>query len=214
MGCITAIGINVLQIGSMTTNQSKILIVIDHAFLGQMYWLRGVAVANPFKTSHFLWLDVGRCPHLVDPPLNFSFLLPAARQDKFVIFAAYDKVTQCFGTLSRTRRSRHRRAAAGATNLSTANVSEAAWEPREILRAQLMGGSAKAVDRVARLYDKLLIDWMRRGEVFDKEEPVLTLAWDMVRIVSNIFWLLLFLVHSLERIFTSPLTRFHALLIA
>ncbi len=58
---------------------------------------------------------------------------------------------------------------------------EAAFEAEEILRAQLMGGSARAIGRVARLYDAILMDWMRRGEVLDKEEPILTLAWDMVR---------------------------------
>ena len=42
------------------------------------------------------------------------------------------------------------------------------WEAREILRAQLMGGSARAVGRVAALYDKIFVDWMRRGEVWGK----------------------------------------------
>ena len=165
-----------------------------------MYWLHGVAAANPFRTTHFLWLDVGRCPHLVDPPLNLSFLLPAARRDKFVIFAAYDTVTQCFGSLSRRRRARERRAAAMRAEAgqpppsppppAAAMRAEAggggdggsgAYAAREILRAQLMGGSARAIARVARLYDEILMEWMRRGEVFDKEEPILIFAWDMVR---------------------------------
>ena len=67
----------------------------------QMYWLAGVAARNPLRTTHFLWLDVGHCPHLVDPPLNLTFLRPAARQDKFVIFAAYDTVTQASAGLVR-----------------------------------------------------------------------------------------------------------------
>ena len=33
------------------------------------------------------------------------------------------------------------------------------------MRAQLMGGSRRAIARVARLYDTILMDWMRRGEV-------------------------------------------------
>ena len=52
-----------------------------------------------YVCSHFLWLDVGRCPHLLAPPLNLDFL--RAARGRFAIFAAWDKLTPCFGGLSR-----------------------------------------------------------------------------------------------------------------
>ncbi len=117
----------------------------------------------------------------------------AVRRDVFVIFAAYDTVTQCFGSLSRARRSaaraqastQGRRQGSGQGESQGSGQDESRLEPNEILRAQLMGGSLSAIDQVAYLYDQILLEWMQLGEVFDKEEPILTLAWDMV--VSRYF---------------------------
>jgi hypothetical protein len=69
-----------------------------------------------------------RCPHLVHPPLDLAFLRPAAERGRFAIFAASDHFTPCFGGVPRARRTALRGA-----------------EPDEILRAQLMGGSPRAV---------------------------------------------------------------------
>ena len=163
-------------------HSQKIFSDSDYIILSsQIYLLRAVAEMNPFHTSHFLWLDVGRCPHVVDAPLNLSFMSPAVRFDAFVIFAAYDTVTPCFGSLSRSRRTSARARAAMEGRREASNRREISVEPKEILRAQLMGGSLIAIEKVAYLYDEILLDWMRRGEVFEKEEPILTLAWDMVK---------------------------------
>ena len=41
-----------------------------------------------------------------------------------------------------------------------------------------MGGTAAAVTAVAAAYDRELLAALRAGEVFDKEEPLLTAVWD------------------------------------
>ena len=33
---------------------------VSQIWLNKIYWLEHVAATNPFATSHFLWLDVGR----------------------------------------------------------------------------------------------------------------------------------------------------------
>ena len=64
--------------------------------------------------------------------------------------------------------------------LTCANILDLARrsaDPSEILRAQLMGGSLRAIRRVAHAYDRELVQALRAGEVYDKEEPILTAIW-------------------------------------
>ena len=41
-----------------------------------------------------------------------------------------------------------------------------------------MGGSPRAIRRVTRAYDREFVRALRAGEVYDKEEPILTAIWD------------------------------------
>jgi hypothetical protein len=62
-----------------------------------------VATANPYETDGFAWLDVGRCPHLLKAPLDFSWLLDNAMgSGKFALFAAKQvEQGECFGSVER-----------------------------------------------------------------------------------------------------------------
>ena len=62
-----------------------------------------MASTNPYETDGIAWLDVGRCPHLLKPPLDFSWLLDSAMvSGKFVLFAAkHVEKWECFGSVER-----------------------------------------------------------------------------------------------------------------
>jgi hypothetical protein len=126
--------------------------------LAKPYWLRDVAISNPFRTNHFVWMDGG----LVDNPTYAhlarpNFLRKMDLSSFGVVGVPYTSNEEIHGF--------ERKACA-----RYCNTDFVSW----IVRGGLFGGAPAAIEQVAELYTALMDDTLAHGHL-GTEETLLTI---------------------------------------
>jgi hypothetical protein len=150
--------------------------------MSKLYWLAEVAQEDPFETETFLWIDAGLCVRFVTPPLQLADVVHASAGhvsrdgggdvavERFLAYAmAYSYAEG--GDIHGFPQEAHLRFSGRAAT--------------HLLRGNILGGSARAVQAMVAEYDRVLEQTLRE-HVMGTEESAMTVTCARSPLLCNV----------------------------
>ena len=140
--------------------------------MSKLYWLAEVAQEDPFETETFLWIDAGLCVRFVTPPLQLADVAHASAVhvsrdggddvavERFLVYAMAYSYSEGGDVHGFPQEAHLRFSGRAATHL---------------LRGNIFGGSARAVQAMVSEYDRVLEQTLRE-HVMGTEESAMTVT--------------------------------------